>query len=426
MPSTLLNKLIGKQDGPELVKAADAAARYLKDAPAVSASVVRKQMLENFPASALGWVKTIRWAGPVEIPVALLDFANAKEWAANHQEAHVDDIAAKIKAGEKVNPVIGIIKPGHNHIRIPDGRHRSEAYRKLGLPAVAYVGFAKAGGKHPSDRVYLYQEHSGSDPANKSADPGEGLRAAGIAVRAKDTGRVLMLQRRLQDDKEASGKWEFPGGRLDDGEAPLEAAMREWREETGMAWPAGGKITGSWNSSDGKYRGYVLTIPREEGMDIAEDRDAHENPDDPDRMREPIAWFDLDLLKDNPSVRDEILEDRKRIKDALDGKHDAHKSAETPRLEATPDLLGTHGLWHTPDRHVHTPQKLPNYIEHIAHALMRDQGMDESQAIATAINAVKRWARGDLHWGRRKIHPEVIAASQRALAEWEHLKETHH
>ena len=100
------------------------------------------------------------------------------------------------------------------------------------------------------------------------------------------------------------------------------------------------------------------------------------------------------------------------------------KSAETPQLEATPDLLGTHGLWHTPDRHVGHPQKLPNYIEHIAHALMRS-GMGEQQAIATAINAVKRWAKGDLHWGHGKVTPEVIAASRRALQEWEALRASH-
>jgi hypothetical protein len=108
------------------------------------------------------------------------------------------------------------------------------------------------------------------------------------------------------------------------------------------------------------------------------------------------------------------------------GGNEVAKSAETPALEATPDILGPHGLWRTPDRHVGHRQKLPNYVEHIAHALMRDQGMGESQAIATAINAVKRWARGDLHWGRGKVTPEVRAASQRALQEWEHLKETHH
>lgn len=57
---------------------------------------------------------------------------------------------------------------------------------------------------------------------------------------------------------------------------------------------------------------------------------------------------------------------------------------------------------------------------------MRDQGMEESQAIATAINAVKRWAKGNLHWGHGKVTPEVVAASRRALAEWEDLKATHH
>jgi hypothetical protein len=101
------------------------------------------------------------------------------------------------------------------------------------------------------------------------------------------------------------------------------------------------------------------------------------------------------------------------------------KSAETPSLEATPDLLGSHGLWNTPDRHVGHPQKLPNYIEHIAHALIRG-GMEESQAIATAINAVKRWAKGDLHWGHGKVTPEVQAASRRAVAEWEQLRGSHH
>ena len=103
----------------------------------------------------------------------------------------------------------------------------------------------------------------------------------------------------------------------------------------------------------------------------------------------------------------------------------AAKSAETPMLEATPHQLGPGGLWHTPDKHVPFKQKLPNYVEHIAAALMRDQGLDESTAIAYAINAIKRWARGDLHWGHGKVTPEVVAASQRALAEWEQLRQSH-
>ena len=98
----------------------------------------------------------------------------------------------------------------------------------------------------------------------------------------------------------------------------------------------------------------------------------------------------------------------------------AEKSAETPRLSTTHNPLGTEGLWHTPDKHTPEKQSLPAYIQNIAHALIRN-GMSESQAIATAINAVKRWASG-----KGKVHPEVVAASSAALEEWAKLKESHH
>jgi len=65
------------------------------------------------------------------------------------------------------------------------------------------------------------------------------------------------------------------------------------------------------------------------------------------------------------------------------------------------------------------------YIQNIAHALMRG-GMEESHAIATALNATRRWASGDTGTGRGHVHPEVRQASRAALEEWEKLKETHH
>ena len=97
----------------------------------------------------------------------------------------------------------------------------------------------------------------------------------------------------------------------------------------------------------------------------------------------------------------------------------ADKSERTPALSSTHNPLGEQGLWHTPSKKVPEKQQLPAYIQNIAHALLRD-GMDESQAIATAINAVKRWASG-----KGNVHSEVIAASRSALDEWEKLKESH-
>ena len=90
------------------------------------------------------------------------------------------------------------------------------------------------------------------------------------------------------------------------------------------------------------------------------------------------------------------------------------KSAQTPMLESTPRILGPNGLWRTPDQ-VTSPisQKLPDYIEQVAGALMDQQGMHEQQAIATAINAIKRWAKGKLGWGRTRS-----PGSDRGVSAW--------
>ncbi len=102
------------------------------------------------------------------------------------------------------------------------------------------------------------------------------------------------------------------------------------------------------------------------------------------------------------------------------------KYAETPVVSTEHHPLGQEGLWHTPSKKVPEKQQLPAYIQNTARALMRDQGMEESQAIATAINAVKSWAAGEAFGGHVKVTDEVRQAAQNALKEWEDLKASHH
>jgi 8-oxo-dGTP diphosphatase len=45
-------------------------------------------------------------------------------------------------------------------------------------------------------------------------------------------GRVLLTRR--AEGKHLAGMWEFPGGKLEDGESPEEALVRECREECGI------------------------------------------------------------------------------------------------------------------------------------------------------------------------------------------------
>lgn len=140
---------------------------------------------------------------------------------------------------------------------------------------------------------------------------------AGLAVRAADTGRVLMLQRALDEEDPAAGTWEFPGGHCEEGETPLQACWREWAEETARI-PPPGQQTGSWTSPDGVYQGIVWTVDSEACVPVNGDGDGIVNPDDPDGdVTEAIAWWDPAQLAGNPAVRPELLDSLDLVMAAL-------------------------------------------------------------------------------------------------------------
>lgn len=61
------------------------------------------------------------------------------------------------------------------------------------------------------------------------------LVVAGLIV--GDDGRILIAQRRA--DQALGGKWEFPGGKVEPGEAPVAALARELHEELGVTAAVG-------------------------------------------------------------------------------------------------------------------------------------------------------------------------------------------
>lgn len=86
---------------------------------------------------------------------------------------------------------------------------------------------------------------------------------AGVVIRALDTGRLLLTQRSWfhGDDEATKGKWEFPGGGLDEGEDAEMGALRELNEETGLVLPDNWSKVGEY--PNGNYVSILFDVPNE-------------------------------------------------------------------------------------------------------------------------------------------------------------------
>ncbi|MDH6449663.1 8-oxo-dGTP pyrophosphatase MutT (NUDIX family)/phage head maturation protease [Streptomyces sp. SAI-119] len=132
------------------------------------------------------------------------------------------------------------------------------------------------------------------------------IKVAGLVLKAEDTGRVLLIQRALDDEDPAAGTWEFPGGHLEKDEDALAAALREWQEETGAELPESASVVGSWTAPNGIYRGFVAIVPGESHIPLHRPPSERRvtNPEDPQgEMPEVTAWWPITALPDMSMLR---------------------------------------------------------------------------------------------------------------------------
>jgi 8-oxo-dGTP pyrophosphatase MutT (NUDIX family) len=241
---------------------------------------------------------------------------------------------------------VGAAAPGTGFCDIVSGDVEPEAVCKLWvIPAdkVRETAAATTAGLMEDITSYLLQFVDLSKVPGAPTVPDAQVVAAGLMVRAADTGRVLMLQRALNattcpgcgqvlnwdtadggpehpdgsvscgdgvisdlvDCDPNAGCWEFPGGKLDDGEAPADAAVREWREEIGVNLPDGAIPSTGWTY--GVYQGFLLDVPVE--ADIAINLPLDERPvANPDDLSETVAWWDPRDLPGLTSLRGELVD----------------------------------------------------------------------------------------------------------------------
>jgi 8-oxo-dGTP pyrophosphatase MutT (NUDIX family) len=72
-----------------------------------------------------------------------------------------------------------------------------------------------------------------------ASEPAPALKRAAVSIALVEAGDVtdetaLLLTLRAADLRAHSGQWALPGGRCDEGETPVEAALRELHEELGL------------------------------------------------------------------------------------------------------------------------------------------------------------------------------------------------
>lgn len=88
----------------------------------------------------------------------------------------------------------------------------------------------------------------------RGTTPGPPVPLVVVAGAVCDRGRLLAARRSAPE--ELAGRWELPGGKLEPGESPEQALVRELREELGVETEPGERIPGEWPLKPG----YVLQV----------------------------------------------------------------------------------------------------------------------------------------------------------------------
>jgi 2'-5' RNA ligase len=146
------------------------------------AAKVTAQLQRDYPPGALSWVSSLKWAGPVRVPVTQIDrTTGTTDWAAAAaNKAKLALFRTKIGAGFR-KPVILIRHPGSARLFAVDGHSRVIASADLHLPVAAYVGTASTA-HGPWEQAHSRQLANGGAAIDLASTPGLTSRSGMISL----------------------------------------------------------------------------------------------------------------------------------------------------------------------------------------------------------------------------------------------------
>jgi 8-oxo-dGTP diphosphatase len=138
--------------------------------------------------------------------------------------------------------------------------------------------------------------------------PRPGFSADTVVTRAGERGVEVLLIRRGAEPYQ--GRWALPGGFVEEGERPVDAARRELWEETGLRPSGGFEQLGAYADPGRDPRGWVVTVVYTVELGTAEDSAVAGGDDAAE-----AAWFPVDALPHPLAFDHDVI-----VTDALSGR----------------------------------------------------------------------------------------------------------
>lgn len=274
---------------------------------------------------------------PVEIMASLWDHHEPQkgDHGLTYKPMATDFLATDPPVSEKQRRAMWAAASGHSNIGIPEkvGKEFANADPGGKLPNKAKdmepQGFQKL-----AQLLMQFFKEEAAEPEHKDqgaeVDTGEDVTApmlggnssipsaAGVACTTKD-GHVLMVKRNKAQDH--GGEWTFPGGNVEDGEDPEQAARRELKEETGHVPESDLKPMHQHSYHGVTYQTFITPVGEGFRAKTPSNINDGENTE--------AKWFPVDCLPEDthPGVRKTVDESFKKLEGQLAHKKGVHDPA---------------------------------------------------------------------------------------------------